>query len=85
MKRSNLQKLMVQKIQVTHINERLHIGVVNWKEVYLLYPEVVALLVEVDRGRLVYRLKGSSRRISYTTLKKGLVKKQRWIKVEVPD
>jgi hypothetical protein len=76
---------MVQKVQIKYINESLHIGIVNWKEAYLLYPAVTALLVEVDRGRLIYRLKGSAKRISYATLKKGLVKKSKWIRVEVPD
>jgi len=76
---------MVQKIQLNYINERLQIGLVNWREAYLLSPQVLALQVEVDRGRLIYRLKGSNRRISYTTLKKGLVKKSQWIEIEAPD
>jgi hypothetical protein len=75
---------MVQKVQLKYINERLHIGMVNWKEVYLLSPQVVAFQVEVDRGRLIYRLKGSTKRISYTTLKQGLIRKQKWIEVDAP-
>lgn len=49
-KRSNLQELMVQKIHIKYIKERLQIGVVNWREVYLLSPQVLSLQVEVDRG-----------------------------------
>jgi len=76
---------MVQNIQLNYINEGLQIGLVSWREAYLLAPQVVPLLVEVDRGRLIYRLKGSNRRISYATLKKGLVKKQHTIAINVPD
>ncbi len=76
---------MVQKIQLNYINEHLQIGLVNWREAYLLSPQVLALQVEVDRGRLIYRLKGSNRRISYATIKKGLVKKQQTIAIDVPD
>ena len=58
---------------------------VNWKQVYLLHPVVTPLRPEVDKGRLVYRAKGSSKRISYTQIKKDLLKKVYWIKVKVPD
>ena len=75
---------MVQRIQLKYINEGLKMGVANWRQVYLLSPRVVPFAVEVDRGRLIYRLKGSARRISYKRLKKGLVPKQLWIEAEVP-
>jgi hypothetical protein len=62
---------MQQKIQLKYIYNTLHIGLVNWREAYLLYPVIVQLKVEVDHGRLVYRAKGSSRRITYNQLKKA--------------
>jgi hypothetical protein len=50
-----------------------------------MLPIVSPLLSEVERGRLVYRARGSNRRISYAQIKKGLVKKTFWISHEVPD
>jgi hypothetical protein len=58
---------------------------VDWKQVYLLKPYVVMLNPEVDKGQLVYRAKGSTKRISYMQIKKGLVKKKQVIKEQVPD
>jgi hypothetical protein len=75
---------MQQRIQLKYINPSLQIGFVSWKEVYQLLPEVIQLQVEVDKGRLVYRGKGSSKRITYHQLKKGLVKTSQWITQETP-
>jgi len=66
---------MLQEIKIRYFNESLQIGLVNWREVYLLKPQIIKLNVEVDEGRLVYRATGSNRRISYKRLKKGLKKK----------
>jgi len=76
---------MVQTVKLKLINEKLHIGMVNWREVYIYSPKQIKLTPEVDRGRLVYRAKGSKRRISYKAIKKGLIKKEYLIKEEVPD
>lgn len=76
---------MLQEIKIKYFNEALQIGMINWREVYFLKPHVVKLNVEVDNGRLVYRATGSSKRISYKTLKKGLKKKSFSIFEEVPD
>ena len=61
----NLQCNMVQTIKLRLVNEKLHVGLVTWREVYIFYPRVIQLNPEVDRGRLVYRQKGSERRVSY--------------------
>lgn len=66
---------MLQEIKLKYFNESLQIGMLNWREVYLLKPQIVKLNIEVDDGRLVYRAPGSTKRISYKTLKKGLRKK----------
>ena len=76
---------MEQKLKLKYINMQLQIGMANWREVYLLFPKVTALLPEVERGRLIYRAKGSYKRISYAQIKKGLIKKHYWIIQEVPD
>jgi hypothetical protein len=75
---------MLQEIKIKYFNESLQIGMVNWREVYLLKPQITKLNVEVDRGRLVYRPTGSGKRISYKTLKKGLRKKSFSIFEELP-
>ena len=76
---------MKQKVQLNYINKELHIGMVDWKQVYLLHPTIIPLKPEVDKGRLVYRAKGASKRISYAQIMNGLIKKSVWIKQEVPD
>lgn len=76
---------MEQKIQLKYIDKNLQIGLVNWREAYLLYPEIIRLSVGVDRGRLVYRIKGKNRRISYKRVKKGLIRTSVWIVQQVPD
>jgi hypothetical protein len=65
----------LQEIKIKYFNEALQIAMVNWREVYRLRPVIIKLNVEVDRGRLVYRATGSGKKVSYTTLKKGLRKK----------
>ena len=66
---------MLQKIKINYINTKLHIGLVNWREVYIYSPTVAILIPEVERGRLAYREKGSMKRISYLQIKKGLLKR----------
>ena len=76
---------MEQIIKLKYFNPVLKIGLTNWKIVYLLEPVIKQLYPEVDKGRLVYRARGSGRRISYNSIKSGLVKKESIIKEEVPD
>jgi hypothetical protein len=76
---------MQQKIHLKYINKTLQIGMVNWREAYLLSPQIIPLLVEVDQGRLVYRAKGSCKRITYNQVKKGLTKTSQVIIQEVPN
>ena len=76
---------MLERIQLRYIHEGLHLGFVSIREAYLLAPNVTPLLIEVYRGGLVYRAKGSSKRISYRQIKKGLRKTSRYLEREVPD
>jgi hypothetical protein len=76
---------MLQEIKLRYFNEPLQIGMINWREVYLLTPQIVKLNVEVDKGRLVYRATGSNKRISYKRLKKGLRKRSFSIFEEMPN
>ena len=76
---------MEQEIILKYFNERLNIAMSDWKIVYLLDRSPAQLFPEVERGRLVYRAKGSVKRISYATIKKGLVRKQVIIKEQLPE
>ena len=74
---------MEQTIRTKYINPSLNIGLVNWRELWDLsneYPE--KFLAEVYKGKLVFRLRGSSARISYQRIKKGLVKKEIVLKIQ---
>jgi len=76
---------MVQRVKLNYINSKLEIGMASWKEVFLLQPVIKPLQAETDRGRLVYRAKGSNRRYSYSQIKKGLIKQEHFINIEVPN
>lgn len=76
---------MEQKVNLNYFNPRLNIGMVDIKHVYLLTPEPTLLQLEVYRGKLVYRAKGSSKRISYDQIKKGLVKRDFYVLEQVPS
>ena len=60
----------------------LQVGLADWKQVYL-FPQKELMIKEIHQGQLHYRLPGSSRRISYKQLKKGLQKKQIIIQEEL--
>lgn len=63
-------------IRINYFNPVLKIGLTSWREAWLLtgkYPE--KLYTELYRNRLVFRIRGSNKRISYQYLKKGLIKK----------
>lgn len=64
-------------------NAQLQIGLADWRNVYQ-FPQQQLLYKEIHQGKLCYRLKGSSKRISYDHIKKGLVKKEMIIKEELP-
>lgn len=76
---------MLQTIKLKLVNEKLHIGMVSWEEIYIFYPKIIQLNPEVDRGRLVYRCKGSNKRFSYLQIKKGLIKKNYPIQIDFPE
>jgi hypothetical protein len=64
-------------------NAQLQIGFADWKNVYQ-FPQQQILQKEIHQCKLCYRLKGSSKRISYRQLKKGLIRKKIIIKEELP-
>jgi hypothetical protein len=76
---------MKQEIKLRYLNQELKIGLVSWKEAYLLNELITPLKIEVYKGRIVYRGKGSAKRISYNRLKKGLIKRNQVILVYAPS
>ena len=75
---------MEQTRYIKLFNPKLNIGLVSWREAWLFeeeYPE--KLHTEVHKGKLVFRKRGSSVRISFQQVKKGLIRKQILIK-EMP-
>ena len=56
-------------------NPKYEIALADWQSVYQ-FPEKEKMQMEVYRGSLYYRVKGSARRVSYLQLKKGLQRKQ---------
>jgi len=70
-------------IRINYVDPILNIGLSGWREAWLLsgkYPE--KLYTERYRDRLVFRLRGSTRRISYLRLKKDLIKKVMFLQEE---
>jgi hypothetical protein len=77
----NFQCQMEQIICIQYINVTLQIGLVNWRQAWLLSTNPPQkLYTEVYKGKLVFRIRGTSRRISYQQIKKGLQKKQVFIR-----
>ncbi len=66
---------MYRYFQLRYFHPGLNIGMYNLKNVWLLEPEPLQLTVSVYRGNLIYRVPVTGKRISYRTLKKGLIKK----------
>lgn len=67
-----------QTIKCSYYNPLYQIAFSNWRELYLLTEKegFTLLTVEVYQGQLAYRCKGSSKRISWQNIKKGLLKKE---------
>ena len=68
-------------ITLKYWNQQLQIGLADLKNVYQ-FPQQEKMYAEVHQGRLHYRLRGSSKRISYAQIKKELQKKIIKIKEE---
>lgn len=85
----NICNLLVQRKRVKqcltfkYTHPKLLIGLNSWRDVYLLQPKPEQLFPEVHRGTLSYRAEGSQKRISYTNIKAGLVKKTSRVELEV--
>lgn len=74
---------MEQNKYTKYYNPVYKIGLVSWREAWSFNtPLPEKYFTEVYKGRLVFRQRGSSRRISYALLKTGLIKKRILIREE---
>jgi len=71
-------------LKLKYHNPKYKIAFAHWKEMYLLEMEPTLLLPEVYQGKLVYRARGLARRIAYSAIKKGLLKKEVLIHFKMP-
>ena len=70
-------------IEIKYYHPALKIGLENIREAWLLtdLKHPIELKTNIHQGNLYFRLPGSGKRISYRTLRKGLIKKN--IKIPV--
>lgn len=71
---------MYEEIHLKYIHPALKLGVEDIRTVWLLGNVPVKLTTATHRGSLVFRWPVSGKRVSYQTLKKGLIKKHLIIK-----
>ncbi len=74
---------MFAEIVIHYFHPGLNIGIQDVRNAWHLTNPPVKLSVTMYRGALVFRLPGSVKRISYHTLKKGIIKKEMVIRLPV--
>ncbi|MDZ4807064.1 MAG: hypothetical protein SGI96_02225 [Bacteroidota bacterium] len=67
---------MVEEIIIKYINPALNLGMEDVRNVWLLSVNPVKLTTTIHQGNLIFRFPVSGKRISYKTLKRGLIKRQ---------
>lgn len=67
---------MFEEIKMKYLHPSLNLGIQDIKNVWLLTTTPVKLTTAIHQGNLIFRFPVSGKRISYKTLKKGLIKKQ---------
>jgi hypothetical protein len=69
-----------EEIVLQYYHPTLRIGLEDIRNAWLLLASPVKLTTTLHRGDLVFRIPVSGKRVSYRTLKKGLIKKRIVIK-----
>ena len=67
---------MSEEIIIRYFHPVLKIGLQDIKTAWKISDPPFKLTTTIYRGCLIYRMPGSGKRISYRTLKKGLIKKK---------
>ncbi len=73
---------MFKEIIISHFHPVFNIGLQDVRNAWLLSKPAVKLTTTIYRGNLIFRVPGSGKRISYRTLKKGLIRKK--IMIPIP-
>ena len=74
--------MLMQQIILSYCHPGFQIGLNNWNDAWLLAGrQPCQLKPEYYRGSLVYRMPGTSKRLSYKKIKQGLCLKQTIIEV----
>ena len=66
---------MFEEIIIKYFNPQYNIGLQDIRNAWLLSKPPTKLTTTIYRSSLIYRFPVSGKRISYRTLKKGLIKK----------
>ena len=69
------ENFVFEEIIIKYYHPDYNIGLEDIRNAWLLQQSPVKLTTAIYRGNLIFRIPGSGKRISYRTLKKGLVKK----------
>jgi hypothetical protein len=72
-----------EEVVIRYFHPQLKIGLQDIRNAWLLSSPFVKLTTAIHRGNLVYRVPGSGIRISFRTLRKGLLKKRLVIRLPV--
>jgi hypothetical protein len=67
---------LFETITIRYYNPELKIGLQDVRNAWLMTEQPIKLSASLHQGGLVYRIPVSQKRISYRTLKRGLIKKQ---------
>ena len=74
---------MYEEIIINYFHPAHNIGMQDIRNVWLLEKKTVKLKTTTYRGSLIFRFPKSGRRISYRTLKNGLIRKKIILKFPV--
>lgn len=66
---------MFEEVIIKYFHPGYNIGLQDVRNAWLLEKKPLKLTTAIYRGSLIFRIPGSGKRISYLTLKKGLIKR----------
>ena len=69
------ENFVFEEVIIKYYHPDYNISLQDVKNAWLLHQPPIKLATTIYRGSLVFRLPGSGKRISYQTLKRGLVNK----------
>jgi hypothetical protein len=67
---------MYEEIEIKYVHPALGLAVQDVRNIWLLNPVPIKLTTTLHRGSLSFRIPKSGKRISYKTLKRGLIRQR---------